>query len=401
VLDTAALLAGLALAVLVGCDGSPGWAVVRVIAVALVTAAIVGLMFRTSDRRRGLVAALAGMPVLAIAAGFTPHLFDGRLIVQGATFLLAVASVALIVAGVIAAVRGSGVGRVLATSLAVLVMTAVTALVVGPAVAVTNTPHRPIGATPAVVGLTFEEVVLPASDGVSLAGWYVPGSNGAAVVLLHGAGSTRSDVLDQAAVLADAGFAVLMIDARGHGESTGRAMDFGWYGDADVAAATSYLETRRDVDPDRIGVVGMSMGGEEAVGATGSNPSIKAVVAEGATARAAADEAWLSDVYGVRGFVQEQLERVQDWVTAPLTDAPVPAAMRDSVAASGRTRFLFITGGDVPDERHAALFMADAAPDRVEVWTIDDAGHTDGLRVAREEWILRVTGFLDDVLLAG
>jgi hypothetical protein len=75
--------------------------------------------------------------------------------------------------------------------------------------------------------------------------------------------------------------------------------------------------------------------------------------------------------------------------------------MRASVAASVGTRFLLITGGDVPEERHAALFMAGAAPDRVEVWTIDDAGHTDGLRVARDEWIRRVTGFLDEVLLAG
>ena len=74
-------------------------------------------------------------------------------------------------------------------------------------------------------------------DGVRLAGWYVTSTNRAAVVLLHGAGSTRSDVLDEAAVLAGDGFGVLMIDARGHGDSGGRAMDFGWYGDADIAAA--------------------------------------------------------------------------------------------------------------------------------------------------------------------
>jgi alpha-beta hydrolase superfamily lysophospholipase len=69
----------------------------------------------------------------------------------------------------------------------------------------------------------------------------VPSANGAAVVLLHGAGSTRSDVLDQAAVIAGAGLGVLMLDARGHGESGGRAMDFGWFGDEDIAAATTFL----------------------------------------------------------------------------------------------------------------------------------------------------------------
>ena len=60
-------------------------------------------------------------------------------------------------------------------------------------------------------------------------------------MLLHGSGSTRSAVLDQAAVLAEGGYGVLLFDARGHGESGGRAMDFGWYGDADIAGALDYL----------------------------------------------------------------------------------------------------------------------------------------------------------------
>ena len=57
---------------------------------------------------------------------------------------------------------------------------------------------------------------------MTLAGWYAPSRNGAAVVLLHGAGSTRSNVLDEAVVLAEHGYGVLMLDARGHGESAGR-----------------------------------------------------------------------------------------------------------------------------------------------------------------------------------
>jgi dienelactone hydrolase len=102
-------------------------------------------------------------------------------------------------------------------------------------------------------------------------------------------------VLDEAAVLVRHGFGVLLIDARGHGDSGGRAMDFGWHGDSVIAAATGYLARRPDVDPKRLGVVGMSMGGEEALGASTTNELIRAVVAEGATARSAADEAWFSN----------------------------------------------------------------------------------------------------------
>ena len=231
-----------------------------------------------------------------------------------------------------------------------------------------------------------------------LAGWYLPSTNRAAVVLLHGAGSTRSNVLDQAAVIAGHGFGVLLIDARGHGDSGGRAMDFGWDGDADIAAATDYLAGRSDVDRQRIGVVGMSMGGEEALGASATNELIRAVVAEGATARSAADEAWLSDEYGGLGMIQEQLEKVQDWVTDALTSASVPGSSRAAVEASGDTRYLLITAGDVADEGHAADFVAAVAPDRVQTWTVPGAGHTEGLQTSPEEWERLVIAFLADSL---
>ena len=205
-------------------------------------------------------------------------------------------------------------------------------------------------------------------------------------------------VLDEAAVLAGHGFGVLLVDARGHGDSEGRAMDFGWHGDADIAAATRFLANRPEIDRQRIGVVGMSMGGEEALGASATNELLRAVVAEGATARSARDEAWLSDQYGFRGLVQEQLERIQDWVTDPLTSASIPTSGRAAVEASGDTRYLLITAGDVADEAHAAAYVAAAAPDRVETWAVPDAGHTEGLQTAPEEWEARVVAFLSDTL---
>ena len=137
---------------------------------------------------------------------------------------------------------------------------------------------------------------------MALSGWYVPSRNGAAVVLLHGAGSTRSAVLPHAVVLADDGFGVLLYDARGHGRSQGRAMDFGWYGDLDVAAAVDFVAGQAGVEPGRVAALGLSMGGEEALGAAASDPRIRAVVAEGATTRVAGDKAWLSDVHGRTGL---------------------------------------------------------------------------------------------------
>jgi dienelactone hydrolase len=278
-----------------------------------------------------------------------------------------------------------------ATLAAVLVAVSV----VAPAVAATAVPDTVVTTTPAAHGLTYESVTVTTADGVDLAAWYVPGTNGAGVVVAHGAGSTRSSVLDEAAVLARAGYALVLVDARGHGDSGGTAMDFGWYGDLDLTAATAYLAARPDVDADRIGVVGFSMGGEQAVGAAAADARIRAVVAEGATARQAADKAWLSDVYGWRGWVQEQLERVQYGVADYLTEASPPTVLRDAVAKAQDAQFLLIAAGTMDDEEHAASFIREGASDRVAVWTVAGAAPAGGYEAQPDAWERRVVGFLD------
>ena len=343
--------------------------------------------------------AATGGVVVAVAMGFVPFVVTAPLALQAVAGVVAIVAGGLLaVVGTVLATRGQRLPWRIANAAGALVATAALAFVVAPAVAATNVPRPPIGATPIDRGLAYESVTMTTSDGVRLVGWYLPSTNGAAVVLLHGAGSTRSDVLDEAVVLHRHGFGVLMVDARGHGESGGRAMDFGWNGDADIAAATGFLASRPDVDPRRIGVVGLSMGGEEALGASGSNALIRAVVAEGATARTAADEEWFAKEFGWRGVVQEQLEWLQDRVTDALTSAPVPTSLRAAVEASGTTRFLLVTAGNVRDEAHAAAYVAAGASDRVEVWTVPDAGHTGGLAAEPATWEARVIGFLRSAL---
>jgi len=264
-------------------------------------------------------------------------------------------------------------------------------------------PARPsLGSrTPADVGLAYRDVTLPAADGVRLSGWYVASHNGAAVVALHGAGSTRTAVLDQAAVLARHGYGVLLLDARGHGESSGRGMDFGWWGETDVGGAVDWVLEQPDVTIDRVGLVGLSMGAEEAIGAAGADPRVGAVVAEGATNRVSADKAWL-DVYGWRGRLQQGVEWVTYAVTDLLTPAPRPPSLRTSVAAattrSEPTRFLLITAGDRVDERHAADRLAAVAPGLVDVWTVAGAAHTHGLATDPATWEARVVSLVDETL---
>ena len=267
-------LGGLALATLVGRDGTLGWQIARVAVVVGLTLAVLAVEARRGDRSGGRVAAGVGVVAFAIGVGFMPYAVKDGLSVEAVAGTVATfAGLVLAATGTLVATSGRRAIRRIGLAAGTVILVVVVAFVVGPAIAATNVPRAEIGATPASKGLHYESVTVTTDDGLRLAGWYLPSTNRAAVVLQHGAGSTRSDVLDEAAVLARHGFGVLMIDARGHGDSAGRAMDFGWHGDADIAAATGYLADRGDVDPRRIGVVGMSMGGEEAVGASRGKPA--------------------------------------------------------------------------------------------------------------------------------
>jgi pimeloyl-ACP methyl ester carboxylesterase len=285
--------------------------------------------------------------------------------------------------------------RYLVTLPGVLAAVLVATATLGQAVALTAVPPTAVGqASPTSFGLGYRDVEFTTPDGVMLSGWYVPSRNGAAVALLHGAGSTRSAVLPHAAALARNGFGVLLFDARGHGRSGGRAMDAGWYGDEDVSGAVSFLAAQADVDESRIGAVGLSMGGEEALGAVAVEPRLRAVVAEGATNRTAEDTAWLSDVYGWRGTVTEVVHWLVYSMANLLTPADQPIALRQAVAAAPATPVLLIAAGAKPDERQAATFIAASAPDSVQVWVVPDAGHVGALAMHPQEWERRVTGFL-------
>ncbi|MGZ4582501.1 MAG: alpha/beta hydrolase, partial [Nocardioidaceae bacterium] len=242
----AVVLEAAAGAFLGGRDGTTVWQLTRVLfVVACATAALYGVQRRTGWGR-GLVALTLGAIGWAVGLGVgATHLVKvGRSPVTVAGLACLVAGVVLLVAGVVNVTRAArGWRRPLAGLTAVLVIFLVVQPL-APALYATNVPPTSLGVlTPADRGLAYRDVALRTPDGVTLSGWYVPSRNGAAVVLLHGAGSTRSAMLRYAVVLARHGYGVLLYDARGHGRSGGRAMDLGWYGDQDLAGAVSFLQT--------------------------------------------------------------------------------------------------------------------------------------------------------------
>lgn len=240
------------------------------------------------------------------------------------------------------------------------------------------------------------EVFPVCDDGTVLSAWYLPSSNGAGVVLAHGSGSTKGDLVSHAERLAGAGYGVLMLDARGHGDSEGAAQDLGWWGESDLDAAVTALAAMPDVDSGRIGLVGLSMGGEQSIGAAGVDARVAAVVAEGATARTAADSSgWLPR--HPLGYVQRAMNVERDAFLGLLTDAPRPEGTLRQAALDAQVPMLLIAAGPLPDEVSAAEWIAADNP-RVEVWAVPGAAHTGALAEGPAAWEARVIGFLNDSL---
>ncbi|HWL35561.1 MAG TPA: alpha/beta fold hydrolase [Frankiaceae bacterium] len=388
-------LAGLGWAAVATGHAPDAFSVLRVAAaVAAVGAAGYGLTRRV--RVAGWSALAAGTLALTVGIGIgsrwlqkapaTLPAIGGAAGLLGSLVLLSWAGVVLL-----RAARGWHAVAALPVGIAVVL----TVLTTFPALVATNVPPTGLGSrTPASYGLAFTDVTFRTSDGVRLSAWWVAGTNGAAVVVRHGSGSTRSSTLDQSAVLARHGYGVLLVDARGHGRSGGTGMDWGWYGDLDTSAAVTYVtEVGRAT---RVGVLGLSMGGEEAIGAAASDRRIRAVVAEGATGRNAADR----DVVlprGVNGRVQRVLDVAMFGLADLLTGASVPPSLRDA-ARRASVPTLLVAAGEVADEATAAEAVRAASPSTVGVWVVPGASHTRGLAAEPAAWEARVVAFLDAAL---
>ena len=394
---------GMSLAVIVAADGTLLSRLSKLVFIVALTIGTSALWLRPG--RAGPWAALslgtAGL-VAGVGIGLRWLSVDGISLIAVSGLVALLASLPLVAAGIarltyhLGAVMRLGVTIVMGVAVAVLVWT------LSPALIATRVPPIAHGAaTPADFGLDAEEVRFRTADDVDLWAWFIPPTEGATVVLRHGSGSTASSVLPQAEVLAGHGFGVLVPDARGHGFSGGQAMDFGWNGEMDIMAAVDFLVSRPEVDSEAIAVVGMSMGGEEAIGAIGADSRIAAVVAEGATARTDADKVWFNEIYGARGWLQSRLEWMQYGLTDLLTEASKPDALAASAQSAFPRSILMIAGSEMPDETHAAEYVRRQAGENVSVWVVPGAGHIQGLAVAPDDWSREVIGFLETALAEG
>jgi uncharacterized protein len=243
------------------------------------------------------------------------------------------------------------------------------------------------------VGAAHEDVSFTTSDGIRLRGWYVPSRNGAAVISFPGRKGTQAP----ARMLARHGYGVLLFDRRGEAESGGDPNAWGWAGYRDVDAAVHFLQGRSDVEPGRIGGIGLSVGGEMMLEAAARTHGLNALVSEGAGERSVNE--LLDMTSASRWMSLPSYAALTAGVTLFSNDAP-PPSLKDLVADISPTPVFFIYGEHgQPGERNLnpTYYAAAAAPKAL--WEVPASGHVGGIRARPKEYERRVVGFFDRTLV--
>jgi alpha/beta superfamily hydrolase len=239
---------------------------------------------------------------------------------------------------------------------------------------------------------TVEQVQLHTSDGLTLEGSYVPSENGAAVIVAFGRKGTQRP----ARMLARHGYGVLIFDRRGEGESDGDPNPYAWdEGELDLLAAIAFLKQRPDVEPDRIGGVGLSVGGETLLQAAARSKDLQAVVSEGASVRS------FGELRSVPGSEWGPLvvNAVMTAGTALFSDAAPPEHLIDQVdEIAPRAMFLIHAPKADPDEKRFNTAFYRAAGEPKAIWGVPEAGHVGAQEARPREYEQRVTRFFDQTL---
>lgn len=253
-------------------------------------------------------------------------------------------------------------------------------------------PYRGHVQTPKNLGMAYEDVNFQAGDGTPLHAWFLPaeGRVQGTILFLHGNAENISTHIMSVRWLPARGFNVFLLDYRGYGASGGVATLSGVQDDMD--AALRHLLARKDVDPDRVVVLGQSLGGAIAIYNVAHSPyrrHIRALAVESAFA-------------SYREITREKLAAF--WLTWPLQwplSWTVSDAYNPSAAVAGVSPIpLLIIHGDrdsiVP--MHHGQELYDLAREPKQIWIVPGGGHIQAFQsqIYRDRFVAYLTKVLSE-----
>ena len=257
-------------------------------------------------------------------------------------------------------------------------------------------PRIPTRRTPQHIGLAFEHAYLTAADSTQLDAWWIPADRdtGKTMLVCHGVGANRDDILRFLPFLHDAGYHILTWDWRGHGLSQWRQVTFGFKEKQDVRAAVDWVKSQHPKQAQWLGALGISMGAGILVQAGPSCPEIQAFVLDSPFA----------SVRTMLPFMLKNLPLPLREVVCALTAGAARVAVGCSIDEVAPVRYIgaiaprpiFMSHGTddrvIPWQETPLLKEACRGP--VEMWIEPGIGHTELREYQPERYHARVLKFL-------
>lgn len=247
------------------------------------------------------------------------------------------------------------------------------------------------GASPDAYNLPYEETVFVSSElQQPVNGYFIPGDNGATIVVPPAYTSGRGNQLHEIAVLHKHGYSVLAFESR---SCMGHSVSLGYAEVSEVGDALAYLETRDDVDMEKLGIHGFSAGGVTTIMAAARYPIFKAASAEGGyhdfaeQLRDNVQHQWpgFGFLYELGVYIGYRLKTGHDLTVLS------PVSVIGQIAPRP---VLLIYGSAEPSLPGARMQLA-AGGDSAELWEVPGAWHGSYLHSAPEEFERRVVEFYD------
>jgi pimeloyl-ACP methyl ester carboxylesterase len=156
----------------------------------------------------------------------------------------------------------------------------------------TRSARTPILRTPDQYGMAYEDVFFPAMDGVTLEGWFIPGSSDRLIIMNHPMPANRYgypghlepwkefggfevNFLPEYKALHDAGYNILTYDLRNHGRSgvgSGGLVGHGLYEYRDVIGSLRYARSRADMRRLKVALYSKCLGANATIVAMKKHP---------------------------------------------------------------------------------------------------------------------------------
>jgi len=240
----------------------------------------------------------------------------------------------------------------------------------------------------------FRELTFTSRDGLTLFGRFMPSRNQATILLLHPLGSSNTNMLIYAEFLAHAGYGIFMMDLRAHGSSDGDTSTYGLREAEDVAGAVDYLLHRLDVNGQKLGALGISLGAQAALRGALKTDCVRALVLEGL------GPVRLSDHGGRPQSLRRWINYPFNWLYYHAYEFMIGGRDTSVIEAIGRIAprpVLLIASGEKDIYFNRLFFQATNEPK--ELWELPNGEHGAAILADSQAYRQRVVEFFDKALL--